>query len=461
LEYAYKDAWLPADVSHEKLLVRSAASEDLEVVATHHGPIIAGKPHAGTGLAFSHTGTSKGTPWADSVYELLTARSADEAEEAMREWTEPVNNVVYADVHGAYGYRYRGRIPLRPLANGWAPVPGWTGEYEWTGQIPFEAMPQTRNPSAGYVVTCNQRVTTGEYPYYINTYFLADYRARRVTTRLQSLPPGTATVEDMAAIHADCASIPAQAFLHILAQVQPTDPQVAAARELLLTWDGSMDRTSVAATLYGTAKIYWLADVLQHALGRFAQEALGSSGIGRGASTHAVQFYARAVTAMASGDTALLPPGQTWLGLVESALSRAVGELRPRLGDAMHTWIWGKVHHTRPRHPLSRIFSELAPLLDPPQAAAGGDGDTPQQGGYGGPDRFVLVSLSVNRYIDDPADWCRSRWIVPLGASGHPGSPHYADQAALWADVKTIPQCWDWDDIVAAAETRQQLLPGA
>ena len=459
LEYAYKDAWLPADVSHEKLLVRGAAPAELEVVATHHGPIIAGKPHAGTGLAFSHTGTNSGTPWADSVYQLLTARSADEAEEALREWTEPVNNVVYADVHGAYGYRYRGRIPLRPLANGWAPVPGWTGEYEWTGQIPFEAMPQTRNPSVGYAVTCNQRVTTAAYPYYINTYFVADYRARRITTRLQSLPSGTATVEDMAAIHADRMSIPAQAFLQILLQVQPADPQVAAARELLLAWDGNMDRTSAAATLYGTAKTYWLADVLQHALGRFATDALASSGIGRGASTHAVQIYARAVTAMVSGDTALLPPGRTWPGLIESALGRAVAELRQRLGDDMHTWTWDKVHHTRPRHPLSRIFSELAPLLDPPQVAAGGDGDTPQQGGSWGPDRFVLVSLSVNRYIDDPADWRRSRWIVPLGASGHPGSPHYADQATLWADVKTIPQWWDWDDIVAAAATRQQLLP--
>jgi penicillin amidase len=322
-------------------------------------------------------------------------------------------------------------------------------------------MPQTRNPSAGYAVTCNQRVTTAEYPYYINTYFLADYRARRITAQLQALPPGTATVEDMAAIHADRVSIPAQAFLQVLAQVQPMAPQVAAARELLLAWDGSMDRTSVAATLYGTAKSYWLEDVMQCALGRFAKDALTSSGIGRGASTHAVQLYACAVTAMASGATALLPPGQTWPGLIESALGRAVAELRQRLGDDMHTWTWGKVHHTRPRHPLSRVFSELVPLLDPPQMAAGGDGDTPQQGGYWGSDRFVLVSLSVNRYIDDPANWQRSRWIVPLGASGHPGSPHYTDQAALWADGKTIPQWWAWDDIVAAAATRQQLLPGA
>jgi len=381
----------------------------------------------------------------------------------MREWTEPVNNVVYADVHGAYGYRYRGRLPLRSIANGWVPVPGWTGEYEWSGQIPFETMPQTRNPQAGYAVTCNQGVTTADYPYYINTYFSAsaDYRARRITARLQALDTKLATVEDMAAIHADRVSIPAQVFLQVLAQAQPTDPQMAMARELLLTWDGSMDCDSVAATLYSTAKTYWFADVLQLTLGRFATAALGPSGTGRGAPTHAGHIYNRAVTAMASRDLSMLPPGQTWPGLIASALVRAVAELQQRLGNDMRAWTWGQVHQTRPRHPLSRLFPECAALLDPPQVAAGGDGDTPQQGGaYGSQERFVVTMLSVNRYIFDPADWRRSRWIVPLGASGHPGSPHFADQAQQWADVETIPQWWDWDDISAAAETRQQLLPG-
>lgn len=461
LEYAYQGAWLPAEVAHERILVRGAAPVECDVIATHHGPIIAGDPRAGTGLAFSHTGTNRGTPWVDSVYQLLRARSADELEEAMREWTEPVNNVVYADVHGAYGYRYRGRIPLRPVANGWAPVPGWTGEYEWSGEIPYAAMPQARNPVAGYVVTCNQRVTPADYPYYINTYFAADYRARRITARLQALAGRPATVEDMAAMHADRVSLPAQAFVQVLAQARPTEPQVAAARELLLAWDGAMDRESVAATLYGVAKTYWVADLLQATLGRFVTEATAPAGTGRGAPTHAVHIYNRAVTAMASGDTSLLPAGQTWPGLIVSALARAVAELRQRLGDDMRAWTWGTVHHTRPRHPLSRVFPELAALFDPPQVPAGGDGDTPQQGAYGGAERFVVTMLSVNRYIFDPADWRRSRWIVPLGASGHPGSPHYADQAPLWANVETVPQLWDWDDIIAAAATRQQLVPGA
>ena len=43
---------------------------------------------------------------------------------------------------------------------------------------------------------------------------------------------------------------------------------------------------------------------------------------------------------------------------------------------------------------------------------------------------FDLSLTSVARYVFDLADWERSAWIVPLGASGHPGSAHYADQSA-------------------------------
>ena len=460
LEYAWQDDWCPAEITHETLNPRGAAPETLQVVATRHGPIIAGDPHAGHGLAFSHPGTNSGTPWANTLYDLLRARSADEAGEALRPWTEPVNNFVYADVHGDYGYRYRGRIPIRPMANAWAAVPGWDGEHEWQGIIPFEDMPQTRNPAAGYVVTCNQGVTPADYPYYINTYFGGDSRARRVTARLQELAPGAASVADMAAVHADRLSPPSQVCLQVLAQTPtPEDPRVAEARDRLLAWDCRMDRDSVAATIYAALRACWLEKVLRAALGPFADEAIGTDGIGRGGPTHALLLYGRAVRAMAANDPTPLPPGQTWPKLMEVALQSAVADLRQRLGDDMHTWQWRTLHRTRPQHPLSRVFPENAELLNPPQVAAGGDGDTPQQGGSWTPDRFVLTALSVNRYIHDPADWRRSRWIVPLGASGHPGSPHYADQAALWAEVETIPQLWEWDDINAAAETRQQLLP--
>ena len=460
LEYAYRGDWLAAEVKTETLAVRGGTAEALTVVRTRHGPIVAGDPAAGHGLAFKHTGTSSGTAWPNTLHELLVAKNADEAEDALREWTEPVNNFVYADVHGEFGYRYRGRIPVRSRANAWAPVPGWTGAHEWQGQIPFEEMPHARNPNAGFVVTCNNAPTTADYPHYINTFFAPDWRARRITTRLGGIPDGTATPADMAAIHADRESIPACLLIERLRSFEPDTPLAREMRDMLINWDGRMDRSSAAAAIYGTVRTYLFADIVKAALGPVAEAALVPAGqIGRGAGGHAGTLYTRALRALAADDDSALPRGTTWADLIESALSQAGTELAARLGPEASQWQWGAVHRTRPRHPLSRVFPESASLLDPPRVATHGDGDTPLAGAYSMIDRFSATVMSVNRYIHDPSDWRNSRWIVPLGASGHPGSPHYADQAPMWADVETIPQLWDWADIVDAAETRQTLEP--
>ena len=134
-------------------------------------------------------------------------------------------------------------------------------------------------------------------------------------------------------------------------------------------------------------------------------------------------------------------------------------ELKDRLGADPTGWTWGRLHRTQPCHVLASVFPEAASLLSPPGFAVHGDGDTPLAGSYAVHDPFSVIGLSVNRYLHDPSDWTNSRWIVPLGASGHPGSPHFSDQAALWADVAYIPQLWDWTQIEAEAETHQCLKP--
>jgi penicillin amidase len=45
------------------------------------------------------------------------------------------------------------------------------------------------------------------------------------------------------------------------------------------------------------------------------------------------------------------------------------------------------------------------------------------------------------------------------GASGHPGSPHYADQVPLWGKGALIPALYAWPRIEALAKTRQRLTP--
>ena len=57
-------------------------------------------------------------------------------------------------------------------------------------------------------------------------------------------------------------------------------------------------------------------------------------------------------------------------------------------------------------------------------------------------------------------DWENSRRVVFHGASGHPGSPHYADQDAPWRACRMVPMRYGWDGIAAAAEATQLLVPG-
>ena len=185
--------------------------------------------------------------------------------ESMRDWVDPCNNFLIADVHGNSGYLCRGRIPIRSMANAWLPVPGWTGEHEWRGQIPFDELPRSLNPEAGYLATANNRPVGDDYPYYIAVDFTPEFRAKSVTEGLLSLDRPQAS--DMDKVHAQRVSIPALTYIELLRRVDPLDDMSARAREKMLGWSGSMDAGRVEPAIYSACRDALLKDVMQHNLG--------------------------------------------------------------------------------------------------------------------------------------------------------------------------------------------------
>ena len=458
LEYEYRGGWYPADVRTEVLNCRGHEELTIEVVVTRHGRIVAGDPRDGVGLAFSHTGTNGPTKWMDSVLDILRAGDADELEQAVKEWTEPVNNYMYCDTRGNFGYRLRGRIPIRDVANTWAPVDAASGLYEWEREIPWEELPQIRNPEIGYAVTCNQKVTTDEYPYHINHFFTNEWRARRITNRILDVPKGEMNVESMGAIHGDRISIPSTWVAERVASLSFDDARAREAQAYLANWDGEMGRDDVEPLIVAEvmSQVQW--EIATHLFGGMVDEVLAGSG--RGGPSHWGELVSHVWESLKDDDDEFLPDGRTWDEILSDALTGAVDELTGPLGADMSGWVWGKVHHTNPMHPLSATFPETDGALNPPQIPMGGGIDTPQAGSFSQGNKYVITGLSVNRYIHDPSDWSKSKWVSPLGASGHPGSPHYADQAPIWGEVDYVPQLWDWDEIAARAETTQELTPG-
>lgn len=459
VEYLFKGQWMEAVRSLEKISVRGGTSEEVEIVDTHHGPIISGSVDSGWGIAISDPGSRGGTRWVDAAYGAMKAQSADELEKAFDTWTDRVNNYPYADVHGNFGYLFKGRIPVRQSVNGWGPIPGWTGDHEWQGFIQNPDLPRSKNPDSGWIVTCNQRVVDHDYEYYLTNLYGTDYRARRIRERIDALEGQKATVADMSSIHADTVSIPAQALSQAILEVTGLNGIYANAAELLKEWDQDLKEDSAAAAIYG-ASSRELNKLL--AIRGYASLAGGVTGeaVDAGAEDQLRrQLKPDYIRRLGDGSLADAPYGFETADLAEMAFKAGVDYLVGRFGDDASKWRWGDLHKTGHIHPLAGAFPEAADQLNPPRVEASGDGDVPFASGSPTPAEFAIKTGPINRYIHDPSNWSNGRWIVPLGSSGHPASPHFADQQDMWAKIDTIPQLWAWDEIAAEAESTQRLLP--
>jgi penicillin amidase len=453
--YEFRGRWKEAEVRREEIRVKGGPSEELEVTVTRHGPIIAGGPGKGYGLAFQYTATAFPYRGFECLLPMMKALSVDELNESMRQWVDPCNNLVSADVHGNIAYLHRGQVPLRSISNAWLPVPGWSGDHEWQGNIPFEKLSRLRNPSGGFIVSANNRIPDEKYPYYIALGYAPEYRARRIYERLDNLR--RASIEDMRSIHGDALSIPARVFIKLIAAVKPEDEFSIKAQSVLSRWNGVMEKEAVAPTIYAAFRVKLLHKIIGGLMGPLVEVMFHATG--RGAPRHLGELASQIVHQAKTGDTSFLPPGATWRSMAAEALEEAVGYLRQRLGDDMAAWKWSAIHRTSPKHPISHLFPGLENLLNPPSMSMGGDGDTPYAAGYSPGRPFDVTLLSVVRYIFDISDWDNSSWAVPLGVSGHPGSPHYADQASIWGRLELIPMRYSWDRVKTEAESQQRLEP--
>lgn len=458
--YMFKGEWRQAERRTERIVVRGASPVDVDLTITNHGSVIVGDLSSGFALAARYSSTETPNTGFRSLLPMLKARSVADLDEAMRNWVDPCNNLVMADVDGNIAYLTRGKVPRRTRVNGWLPVPGWTGQHEWDGYIPFEEQPRSLNPDTGYIITANNRIVGDEYPYYISTDWAPGNRAARIRERLQAI--SKATGDDMKSVHADRISIPSRSFVARLDQLGDFNDQESQAADLLRAWSGSMDHDSAAATIYSAWREQTIKLVLQdgplHPLvsgdekwGPAPMNAISLSG----------RLRAPLLALMDADDSSVLPSGETWPSLLTRSFSAAIDWLTSQLGDDMNEWQWERVHRTAAKHSLSSSLPQLAELLDPPTFGVGGDSDTPQAGGYGGigAGDFRLSSSSVARYLFDLSDWEKSGWVVPLGSSGHPGSEHFADQGEAWSRQELYPMRYGWSNVEQSAKTRQHIDP--
>ena len=170
-QYWYKDHWEDMKIIEEIIKVKGGAPVKKEILLTRHGPIVTQPGKGDKEIISQRWAYTECLQPGKAGIMLVKAKNVREVTEALRYWELPSQNFVFADREGNIGYWCCATVPIRTKGNGMLPVPGWTGEYEWKGYVPFDQRPHVLNPGEGFINTSNNKVVDNDYPYLIGHYW--------------------------------------------------------------------------------------------------------------------------------------------------------------------------------------------------------------------------------------------------------------------------------------------------
>ena len=442
--YEYAGEWHEAEIREEEIPVLGRHEPVVQRVRTTlHGPIVTdvlgGEKDMALRWAAPEPARLVGAGLA-----VNRARDKEEFLDALRGWTTPNQNFVYADRTGVVGKALAGPVPVRNNHEGDRPVPGWDGEHEWEGFVPFEKLPKDFDLAEGYIASANEAPDAG--PISVPGAYLPCYRKDRIEELLRSTLRHT--LETFRAIQGDLYCAPAHALARLLAKLKhPFGIPEGLLRELA-AWDGHL----AAESRSGAVSRVSLEVLLQ----RFAGDVdRVDSPLPTGAESYLTNLLPELLVRLDE-----LPEE-----VLRDALVEAVEILKEACGSDPRRWSWGALHAAELRHPLG-IVKPLRGLLNRGPYPFGGDANTVRlaafRSGRSNQPSFGPVTTGPNyRFVVDTGDWNRAWSIVSPGQSGHPASANYDDQIDLWRNVRYRPMVFGRDTAELATTHRLILRPGA
>jgi penicillin amidase len=333
-------------------------------------------------------------------------------------------------------------------------VPGWTDAYEWTGFIPFEDLPSVTNPPEGYIVTANNAVVDGSYPYLITTDWDYGFRAQRIVQLIENAP-GKIDAAYIQQIQGDGLTPGMDFLLPQLMQLELPDPAQAQARAILEGWDGQNRMDSPQAALY--------AAFTKHLLARtFADDLPAELAPEGGSRWYEVLRELVGQPGSPWWDDRTTEAVETMPQTMSSAFADAVADLKAVQGSDPARWKWGDLHTiTFKNQTLGK--SGIAPIEGlfnrGPFPTAGGEAIVNATGWDASKEGYVVDWLPSMRMIADLSDLNRSLAVNTTGQSGHAYHAHYQDMIDLWRNIQYHPMRFDAQEIQSGAEGHLVLEP--
>ncbi|HYM72677.1 MAG TPA: penicillin acylase family protein [Stellaceae bacterium] len=417
----------------ETIKVRDGASVTLAVRSTRHGPVVSDMlpPHTfdpGYVVALAATFLDGSDRSAEALWDIDRATDWTGFRNALKNLAGPPQNIVYADTGGTIGFIVAGRIPIRKNGNGWLPMPGWSGDYDWEGYVPFDELPQATNPASGHFVTANNKIVPDTYPHFISRDWDLPYRAQRIDELLAATP--RQTPEASAKIQADTLSIMARRLVPLMTRIVPSNDMAREADERLQQWDFQMDADKVEPLLFTAWLRAFAHSVLTARLGDAAADYWDLKPL----------VMEAVLTQRPDWCEDRKQPGvDTCDSRLAASLDEALEQLRQAYGNDMTQWQWGRAHIA---YFPNAVFERVPLLRDWLRVTI------PSPGGYDTLNRGPSVIRDEAhpfeqrfgaglRTITDLGAPAEARMMIAPGQSGNPLSRHYADLLTRW-------RAFDW-----------------
>jgi len=466
-QYKSGDKWLPLQIVTETIKIAGSDPITQTVRITEHGPILSdtmpvtptiGSAVGSQAYSLQWTGLEPGKLF-ESVYGLQTASNWQEFRVALSKWTVPGQNFVYADRSGNIGYQMTGDVPVRKSGGGGVPVPAATGEYDWTGVVPFDNLPRSYNPPEHFVATANNKPFGPDFSQDIQGAWSYPWRISRITEMLKAkekLGP-----DDFKAMLMDTQSMLARKVAPFIAGLKTGDEQEKKAVALFQGWDGDIKANSPVAAIYEV--------VSQHAVSQTLSDDLGEElyleyiRTDSGAARRAIELL------LDKPDDVLWDRADTSQkeqrdDILLRSLSAALVDLRGVLGENMDEWQWGKIHQLVAAHPFGSQ-EVLAGVFNLPPVEMAGDGTTvsvappPLDVPFAAVRNYPLTNHQSYKMIIDLSDWSKSQSIYATGQSGQPFAKHWGDMLTKWHTGQYNPMLYTAQEIEANKEGVLTLTP--
>ena len=455
-QYLYMGKWEDIQIIEETIRIKGKEPYKTKILLTHHGPILTAISKGSEKKAISvKWAFNDGLQPAKAAYLLAKAKDINDVKEALQFWELPSFNFVFADAKGNIGYWCCATVPIRSKGDGFLPVPGWTGEYEWQGYVPFEQRPHIVNPTDGFFATANAKVTIENYRQFISNYYEPKDRITRIHQLLNAKKK--LSVEDMKQMQQDVYNVLASELTPKIIQVlgeNSTDIDAQKAKEILSQWDFKMEVDSVGACLFEMTYRNMMENTFKDELGNelfrkyldttvFPPRAISSSIINGSSSWF---------------DDIDTPNQETMEDIILISMKQTIQQLKDKFGDDAAKWVWGKMHMLTFKHALGKKkaldhFFNIGPF------PVGGSHLTINKRQYPYSTPYDASSGVSYRMIVDFSNMNNSQHVLPTGQSGQIGSAHYKDQVGLYLNGKYRPAWMERSDIEKNAKGKLLLKP--